>query len=159
MQVLALSAWAGALLLCHMAWGWVPVLDSANLAFHEAGHPVFGILSERLAVYGGTLMQLLIPGVCAFEMHRQGKVAGMGFCLIWFGESLLNVARYMADARAHLLPLVGGLDPEYAHDWTIILNRWGLLRLDMSLAWLLRLMALGLMTWAIWRCWHQQRDA
>ncbi len=71
MITLALAIWAGILLLCHAFWGWVPILDSANLAFHEAGHPLFGILSDRLMVYGGTLMQLLMPGICAFEMRRQ----------------------------------------------------------------------------------------
>ena len=35
--------------------GFVVPLDFANLLFHEAGHPIYGILSERLAVYGGTL--------------------------------------------------------------------------------------------------------
>ena len=153
-RVLALSAWAIILLACHLVWGWVPILDSANLAFHEAGHPILGILSARLAVYGGTLMQLLLPGVCAFEMQRQGKLAGSWFCLIWLAESLLNVARYMADARAHLLPLVGGKNPEYAHDWTIILRRWGLLEYETSLAWGVRMLAFGLMVWAIWRAWQ-----
>ena len=31
---------------------WVPILDSANLAFHEAGHPLIGMFSARLMVYG-----------------------------------------------------------------------------------------------------------
>ena len=154
MLVLALVAWAALLITCHLIWGWVPILDSANLAFHEAGHPILGLLSTRLAVYGGTLMQLLMPAAAAFEMHRQGKAAGKYFCLIWLAESLLNVARYMADARAHMLPLVNGIDPEYSHDWTIILSRWGLLHLDTSLAWLVRIVALGLMGWTLWRAWQ-----
>ena len=29
---------------------WVWILDSANLAFHEAGHPLFGLFSNRLMV-------------------------------------------------------------------------------------------------------------
>jgi hypothetical protein len=58
---LLLTLLAGFLLIGHALWGWIPILDSANLAFHEAGHPLFGLLSARLSVYGGTLMQLLIP--------------------------------------------------------------------------------------------------
>jgi len=153
MMTLALAIWVGILLLCHALWGWVPILDSANLAFHEAGHPLFGILSERLMVYGGTLMQLLMPGICTFEMRRQQKYAGFYFCLIWFAENLLNVARYMADARAHKLPLVGGMDPEEFHDWTRILGNWGLLSWDTSLANCLRLLAVGLMVVTLWRAW------
>ena len=127
LPLLALAIWAAIILLFHMTLGWVPILDSANLAFHEAGHPIFGMLWGRLEVYGGTLMQLLMPGVCAYQMYRQKKYTGYHFCLIWFAENLLNVARYMADARAHVLPLVGGKDPEDAHDWTIILTKFNLL--------------------------------
>lgn len=158
MLAFALLVWAGILLLCHALWGWVPILDSANLAFHEAGHPLFGLISGRLAVYGGTLMQLLIPAACAFEMHRQGKRGGQYFCTIWFAENLLNVARYMADARAQRLPLVGGLDPEEAHDWTRILGNWGLLSWDTTLAGLVRIVALALMAWVVWRAWKISRE-
>ena len=52
--------------------GWVPVLDSFNLALHEAGHPLVGLLSERLMVYGGTLFQLAFPLAVAWHFHRRG---------------------------------------------------------------------------------------
>lgn len=151
---LALLAATALLLICHWRWGWVPVLDHANLAFHEAGHPLFGLLSQRLAVYGGTLMQLLIPTACAWECLRREQIQGFHACLVWTGENLLNIARYMADARAHLLPLVGGLDPEQFHDWTEILTRWGMLGQDRTLALLVRLGALALMGWALIRSWR-----
>lgn len=155
LPVFGLVLWALLLTGWHLAQGWVPLLDSANLAFHEAGHPVFGLIYAPLAVYGGTLMQLLLPAACVFQLRREGRIYGMSFCVIWFAENLLNIARYMADARAHQLPLVGGLDPEYAHDWTNILRSWGLLQWDTMLADVLRLLALGLMGWALWRAWQQ----
>ena len=149
-----LAAAVGLLLLCHATWGWVPILDSANLAFHEAGHPIFGIFSSRLMVYGGTLMQLLIPAACVWECYRREQRYGFYVCLVWIGENLLNIARYMADARAHQLPLVGGLNPEDFHDWTEILSRWGLLNQDIALASLVRFGAVVLMAWAVWRVWR-----
>ena len=153
-----LGIWAGILALCHIWWGWVPVLDSANLAFHEAGHPLFGLVSHRLTVYGGTLMQLLMPALCVWEMYRKGKFTEGDFCLIWFAENLLNIARYMADARAHNLPLVGGLDPEYFHDWTQILSSWGLLSWDVVLANLVRIGAVGLMVWTVRNAWLRSQE-
>ena len=69
--ILALAAFAGLLLFFHAREGWVPILDSANLAFHEAGHPLFGLVSSRLMVYGGTFMQLLLPLTAAWQLHRQ----------------------------------------------------------------------------------------
>lgn len=154
----ALAAWAGLLLLCQFTWGWVPILDSANLAFHEAGHPLFGLLSDRLMVYGGTCMQLLMPGACAWEARREGKTGAFLFCVIWLAENLLNIARYMADARAHELPLVGGRDPEEFHDWTRILTNWGVLGWDTSLAALVRVLAVALMAWAVYRGWRAGRE-
>ncbi len=150
---LLLTFLAGFLLFGHALWGWIPILDSANLAFHEAGHPLFGLLSERLMVYGGTLMQLLIPAACAWEFHRREQRWGFYVSLIWLAENGLHVARYMADARAHQLPLVGGLDPEVFHDWTEILSRWGLLNQDTALAFLVRVGAVALMVWTLKGAW------
>lgn len=158
MLAFALAIWAGILFLCHSLWGWVPILDSANLAFHEAGHPIFGLFSSKLTAYGGTLMQLLIPAACAFEMYRQEKLAGQYFCLIWFAENLLNVARYMADARAHQLPLVGGLNSDVIHDWTYIFSNWGVLPWDTIIANVVRVIALALAAWVIWRAWKVSRE-
>jgi hypothetical protein len=113
--------------------GWVPLVDDANFAVHEAGHPLAAIFSARLAVYGGTLAQLLFPAVCMLEFWRRRWTVSYALCGIWFGQNLLNVARYMADARAMQLPLAGFSDHPL-HDWHLILSRWGLLKLDIVLA-------------------------
>ncbi len=159
LHVIGLALFAAICLFFHATTGWVPLLDSANLAFHEAGHPLFGMLAERLMVYGGTLMQLLMPAAAIFEMWRQQKFASMYFCVIWFAENLFNIARYMADARAKELPLVGGLDPNLAHDWSYIFNNWGVINADTRIADVVRLLALLLMGWAIFAAWrHAQED-
>lgn len=134
--------------------GWVPVLDGANLLIHEAGHPLVGILSNRLMVYGGTIFQLLFPALTAFHFARQEDAPGTAAGVIWLGESLLNVARYMADARPQVLPLVGGGE----HDWTEIFSRWGVLHLDGRIAGFTRFMALVLILGAVawlFRRWQQ----
>mgnify|MGYP003513706261 CR=1 FL=1 len=41
--------------------GFVFIVDHANLLFHEAGHPIVGLFSQRLEPYGGTLGQLVFP--------------------------------------------------------------------------------------------------
>ena len=91
--------------IAYFAWlgdGWVPLVDDANFAVHEAGHPLVGIFSARLAVYGGTLAQLLFPAVCMLEFWRRRATLSYALCGIWLGQSLLSVARYMADAQ-HLM--------------------------------------------------------
>lgn len=106
---------------------WVPLLDSANLAFHEAGHLIYGIFGRTLGLYGGTLGQLTFPVVCAAIFLFRREPASLAMCAIWFGQNLCNIGRYAADARVQGLPLVGGGE----HDWTNILSRWGALDSDL----------------------------
>lgn len=128
---------------------WVPLLDSANLAFHEAGHLIYGLLAARLAVYGGTLGQLTFPVVAIWVFQRQASTASLSYACLWLGENLFNIARYMADARTQSLPLVGGGD----HDWAEIFGRWGVLGSDTLIAGVVRalgwfvIVAAGLWLW------------
>jgi len=149
----AVAAFAAICLAFHAfgEQGWVPLLDSANLALHEAGHPLTGILSNRLSVYGGTVFQLAFPIAVAVHFHRRDHAPGAAAGIVWLGESLLNVARYMADARTQQLPLVGGGD----HDWTEIFSRWHLLNFDTRVAGLTRFVAVLLMAWAVWWLYRQ----
>lgn len=129
---------------------WVPLLDHANLVIHEAGHPLTGLVSQRAAVYGGTVFQLAFPLAFAWHFRRAGSIVGVAASTVWVGENLFNIARYMADARAQLLPLVGG-----DHDWAEIFARWGILNLDGHIAGMTRdigvLLIAGALIWLYWR--------
>jgi hypothetical protein len=129
--VFALIAW-----FSHSGQRWVPLLDSANLVFHEAGHPLFGLFWERLAVYGGTLAQLSFPIVVAASFWHRREAVSFAFALGWLAQNFWNVSRYMADARSQELPLVGGGE----HDWTEIFLRWGALGADTTIAGVTRLL-------------------
>jgi len=124
---------AGLLLAVLPAWWTLRVvassdpwcfMDYANLAFHEAGHIFFAPLGSTMHYLGGTLAQLLVPGgLIAWFLIREGRPLAASFCCWWLGESLVNAARYMADARDLSLPLVGGGD----HDWNELFYRFGML--------------------------------
>jgi hypothetical protein len=129
--------------------GFITILDHANLAFHEAGHLIYGILGRTLGLYGGTLGQLTFPVVAIVSFWRRRQAVPLALSGVWLFENFLNIARYMADARAQLLPLVGGGE----HDWYLILTRWGLLDSDTTIAGLLQALGwfgmIGCMT-ALW---------
>lgn len=152
---LAACALAAALILwmAHTGQQWVHVIDSANLAFHEAGHLIYGVFGHRLAVYGGTLGQLTFPLIAAWTFYRQKSTLSFAVALIWLGENFFNIARYMADARSQELPLVGGGD----HDWTEIFSRWGVLDSDTLLAGFVRLLGWGIVCGALWWLWRRSR--
>jgi hypothetical protein len=147
------------LLILRSEPGFVFLLDHANLLFHEAGHPLIGFLSTRLEPYGGTIGQLAFPCVLAVSFWRKGHTLGVAAATIWFFENWFNIARYLADARALELPLVGGGD----HDWNTILNRWNLLQFDTRIAGALTFVAWAgiatTCTWVLWRAWHDRRRA
>jgi len=104
------------------------ILDGANLIFHEAGHVFFSPFGDFLQYLGGSLMQVLIPAICAiyFWLHQQRGSSAV--TLFWAGESLTNVAIYVADGRRMELPLIGG-----DHDWNYLLDRLDLLNQAESL--------------------------
>lgn len=106
------------------------MLDYVNLAFHEGGHIVFGVLGNRfIMVCGGTAMQLILPAAAAWEFYRRGERASTSAAVWWFGQNFLGIGRYVADARAQQLDLLAG----GVHDWTYLLETVGLLTHDEGL--------------------------
>ena len=136
--------------------GYISVIDDANLLFHEAGHLIFGFLGTTIGLYGGTLGQLVIPIICGIAFWRQRSLVSVSVVMLWFFENIFNIARYVADARAQELPLVGGGE----HDWTNILTRWGVLQHDTTIAAILLAMVwLGLFSTLLWTTylWWQSK--
>jgi len=114
-------------------------LHLVNLPFHEAGHVFFSPFGAFLRSLGGTLGQLLMPAVCcAVLLVRTGDPFGASVALWWLGENFLDIAPYIDDARAGVLPLLGGnvghAAPYGFHDWEFLLTETGLLPWDHALA-------------------------
>ena len=137
--------------------GWLPLLDGANLLFHEAGHPIFGMFGETMELYGGTIGQLVFPLVVTIEFWRRRATLSFAAGCLWFFENFFNIARYAADARAQVIPLVGGGD----HDWWRIFSRWGVLEYDVMIG--IIIAAIGVVgfiatwAWVGWRWYHGYR--
>lgn len=130
---------------------WFPLLDGANLLFHEAGHLFVGLVSQRFAVWGGTLAQFAFPLAAAWHFRRAGATASFAACLVWLSQNLFGIAHYIGDARALALPLVGGRDPQDAHDWAEILGRFGAHQADTRIAAFVTLLGwLGVLAAAGW---------
>lgn len=135
--------------------GWIPILDSLNLVFHEAGHPLFSPLGETLHILGGTFMQLMVPAAVAVTCWHKRQAIGAALAGVWFFQNGFNIARYMADARAQVLPLVGGGE----HDWGTLFERWGVLSKDLAYAATVRQFAwIGILACCAWLGWRWHRD-
>lgn len=141
------AAYAGLFL-----WGWHFILLSyhtneigasfmhnINLAFHEAGHVAFIPFGRFMTILGGSLGQLLMPLIVmgAF-LWKHHNTFGASVAMWWLGQSLMDLAPYINDARTQQLQLVGGgsgWERPGAHDWNNLLRDLNLLHRDYRIAW------------------------
>jgi len=149
--------------------GYPPInqsfMHTVNLVFHEAGHVLFAPFGRFMMVLGGTLGQWLIPFIvmCAFVFKtRDTFAATVG--LWWLGQSFMDAAPYINDARAEQLVLLGGVTgrdvPGY-HDWNTILRDLGWLQYDHTIAAIVNAIGIILMlasfAWGAYVLTMQQR--
>lgn len=144
-------------------WGWRCVfspiesnyvgesfLHLVNLPFHEAGHVFFGVMGNKfLTTLGGSIGQVLVPVVCVLVLLLKTRDAfGASVALWWCGESLMDLAPYINDARALKLILLGGVtggEVEDYHDWEYLLRSLGWLRYDHVLAGIVHAVGIGVL--------------
>jgi hypothetical protein len=123
-----------------------------HLPFHEAGHILFAPFGRFLMSLGGSLTQVLVPLVCLGTFLVKTRDAfGAAVALWWAGQSVMDVAPYIADARALQIVLLGGRTGAEVegHDWEAILSALGWLRYDILLGRLANLLGILLMILAL----------
>jgi hypothetical protein len=134
------------------AHGGFLFIDSANLVVHEGGHNLFGWFGPTLGLWGGTLLQWLVPFLLAVYFFTERQTTGFVICLFFFFENWLYTATYMADARAQELPLVTTGDPDFVeHDFFRIFSSLGVLDHDTQIAAVVRALGwCGMIGCAVW---------
>lgn len=100
------------------------LFHSLDLIAHEAGHFFFRFFGRTMMIAGGSLLQILLPGIIAWSALTWGSRAGFQLAMFWLGQSLIDVSVYAADAQARRLPLIGGLSRSH-HDWYNLLQPIG----------------------------------
>jgi hypothetical protein len=166
-DVTASHVWARGILLAGLAvWGGYfvtrpiaapelsqSVLYFVNTPFHEAGHIIFAIMGDFMSTAGGTLMQILMPAICAAVfLFKEYNPFGASVATWWMGQSIMSCAPYAADAQSQQLILLGGVTgrevPGY-HDWNNMLGRLDLLAYDQVVAGILHFTGAALIVAAI----------
>jgi hypothetical protein len=132
-------------------WGWKIILSPMesnyvgesfmhliNLPFHEAGHVFFRPFGQFIMMLGGSIGQVLMPLICFLVLLlRTRDTFGASVALWWLGESFMDLAPYINDARALKLILIGGVTGKEVidyHDWEFILRKLRWLNYDHTLA-------------------------
>ena len=109
----------------HYTW-----IDNADLVIHEAGHIFFMFFGSFIHSAGGTLMQIILPLLIAWYFFRNSYRLGVQISLLWLGQNFINISVYAADARARVLPLLGG--NKAGHDWHYMLGELNILEYDQT---------------------------
>src|SRR5579884_2448167 len=168
-----LPRWAVAAWLVFYCWflfyaftqhGGFLFIDTANMVVHEGGHALFGWFGQTLGLWGGTLLQWLVPLLLACYFFHQRQFASFIFCAFFFFENWIYTSTYMADARAMELPLVTLGDPDFAkHDWNTIFGNLGILDYDTRIAAVVNFLGwcgmLGCVAWLANRWRHNTSNA
>lgn len=131
------------------------VIDHVNLVVHEGGHLLFGWFGATLGLWGGTLLQWLVPALLAAYFFLQRQIAGYSFCLFMLFENFLYTATYMADARVQVLELVSVGESDSPHDWYNIFFSLGVLQHDTQIAMTVRMLGwIGMLATVAWLGWR-----
>ena len=152
--------YAGFLVYAFSQHGAFLFIDLANLVVHEGGHLLFGWFGPTLGLWGGTILQWLVPLLLAAYFFSQRQTTAFAFCSFFFFENWLYTATYMADSRAMLLPLVTAGDSDYVeHDWHTIFSGLGVLQYDTKIAAVVSFLGwLGMLATVVWLVQRSLKD-
>lgn len=132
---------------------------------HELGHLFFSFGGEFLTIAGGSLLQLLVPIGAAALLYHHRDYFGIAVAGLWLASSLLDMATYIADARAFELDLLG-FGEGGGHDWAWILGRLHVVQHDLRIAGMVRgagmILLIGCLAGGAWLCmkmWSAPRPA
>ena len=93
------------------ASGALRFIHGIDLVIHEAGHAFSLILPRFFSILGGSALQVILPAVCALTFLQQRHIASVAVALFWTGESVTDVAIYVADAKSRPCPCSGATGP------------------------------------------------
>jgi hypothetical protein len=153
-------------LLCFLAANFSAptLLDNVHLVTHEGGHLLFRWFGETAELWGGTILQLLVPALLCLAYVVRSELPGAVFCAVAFFHSLMGVATYMIDALQLELPLVtvGAAPEEAQHDWVRIFSSLGVLPHAIQIGTTVRLLAwcgmIGTMAWFGWKYYREKSN-
>ncbi len=158
--------WAGRLVRLDVSTGEMgsSFLHGPLLVFHEAGHVVFMLFGEFMTIAGGTLGQLIMPGIlCGALLFKNRDPFGASIGLWLVGASFLDIAPYAYDALQPQLTLLGDRtgDDGGPHDWIFLLTKLGLLKRAHGVGYFFYLLGAVTLTlsmyWAGWLLWQQKK--
>lgn len=122
---------------------------------HEASHLVVAFLPSILVAAAGSFGEIAFTALIILAAWKAKSYFAMIFGALWMALAVNSVGRYMADARAQQLPLIGPGET-VQHDWHFVFAQLGWLDADTIIGTAIRglgdligLVALGFGLWLL----------
>lgn len=103
-----------------------------DFGVHEASHIVFGFLPPIAVAAAGSIGEMSFTLLLWFATFKAKSYFASVFTGIWVMLGFMSAGRYMADARAQLLPLIGPGET-VQHDWHFVFSHLGWLNADTAI--------------------------
>lgn len=103
-----------------------------DFGVHEASHIVCGFLPAIAVAAAGSVGEVTFTLLLLFATLKTRAYFAAVFAGIWVMLGFMSTGRYMADARAQLLPLIGPGET-VQHDWHFVFSQLGWLNADTAI--------------------------
>ena len=110
------------------SYDYESILYPLTVGTHELGHFAFSWMGEFMGVLGGLIFQLGVPILAIFNFYFRGDFFALFFSFGWLSTAFFLIARYITEARAMGIPLIGPFSARnLSYDWNYFLTQTGLL--------------------------------
>lgn len=96
---------------------------------HEASHLAVAFLPSIFVAAAGSFGEIAFTLLIVFAAWKAKSYFAVIFGALWVALAMNSVGRYMADARAQQLPLIGPGET-VQHDWNFVFTQLGWLNAD-----------------------------
>ena len=100
-----------------------------NFGVHEATHLVLLFLPSVIVAAAGSIGEIGFTALMVIAALRAKSYFATVFTGLWVMLAFISAGRYMADARAQQLPLIGPGET-VQHDWNYVFSQLGWLSAD-----------------------------
>jgi len=104
-------------------------LHLIDFGVHEVSHIVVAFLPPLAVAAAGSIGEIGFTFLILYATLKAKSYFATVFAALWVMLGFMSVGRYMADARAQVLPLMGPGDAPQ-HDWNFIFSQLGWLNAD-----------------------------
>ena len=119
------------------------VLYFVLFGVHEAAHIVAVFLPPVVTAAAGSLSEIVFTGLMLLAALKARAFFVASFALLWVMLAFTSAGRYMADAIAQSMPLMGpGQNPQ--HDWNFVFTQLGWLENSVMIGDVVRIVGYGI---------------